>query len=109
MNRTEFIIATTVILFVAYMLGWFTHWFLSRFARVSGGDMGEIDRLAQQLHDAEEARDEALAYMEIREGELTNQLAQTEAELRATMDGLRAARHEAEDMRSYIERMHAAS
>jgi hypothetical protein len=109
MNRTEFIIATTVILFVAYMLGWFTHWFLSRFARVNGGDMGEIDRLAQQLHDAEEAREEALVYIETRESELTNQLTQTEAELRATMEGLRAARQEAEDMRSYIERMHAAS
>ncbi len=109
MNRTEFIIATTVILFVAYMLGWFTHWFLSRFARVSGGDMGEIDRLAQQLHDAEEAREEALVYIEAREAELSNQLVQTEAELKATMEGLRAARQETEDMRSYIERMHAAS
>ncbi len=109
MNRTEFIIATTVILFVAYMLGWFTHWFLSRFARVSGGDMGEIDRLAQQLHDAEEARDEALVYLEAREAELTSQLAQSEAELRATMEGLRVARQETEDMRAYIERMHAAS
>ncbi len=109
MNRTEFIIATTVILFVAYLLGWFTHWFLSRFARVSGGDMSEIDHLAQQLHDAEEARDEALAYLESRESDLSNQLSQAEAELRATMEGLRAARQESEEMRAYIERMHAAS
>lgn len=109
MNRTEFIIATTVILFVAYMLGWFTHWFLSRFARVSGGDVTEIDRLAQQLHDAEEARDQALVYLETREEELSNQLAQAEAELRATMEGLRAARQETEEMRAYIEKMHAAS
>jgi hypothetical protein len=109
MNRTEFIIATTVILFVAYMLGWFTHWFLSRFARVAGGDMGEIDRLAQQLHDAEETRDQAILYIESREAELGTQLAQAEAELRAAMEGLRVARHEGEEMRAYIERMHAAS
>lgn len=107
MNRTEFIIATTIVLFVAYMLGWFTHWVLHRFTRVTG-DMTEIDRLAQQLHDAEELRDQALAYMETREAELENQLSQTEAELRATMEGLRDARAEAEEMRAYIERMHAA-
>jgi hypothetical protein len=69
--------------------------------------MGEIDRLAQSLHDAEELRDQALAYMDAREAELTNQLTQTEAELRAAMEGLRDARHEAEEMRAYIERMHA--
>jgi hypothetical protein len=109
MNRTEFIIATTVILFGAFMLGWFTHWLLHRFTRVAGGDVAELDRLAQSLHDAEELRDQALVYIENREAELTNQIAQTEAELKAAMEGLRAARHEAEEMRAYIERMHAAS
>ena len=108
MNRTEFIIAATIILFGAYMLGWFTHWLLHRFTRVAGGDMAEIDRLAQSLHDAEEMRDQALVYMETREAELVNQVQQTEAELRAAMDGLRAARHEGEEMRAYIERIHAA-
>jgi prophage endopeptidase len=107
MNRTEFVIATAIILLVAFAMGWFTHWVLHRFTRVQGGDMAEIDRLAQSLHDAEELRDQALAYMEARESELTNQLTQTEAELRAAMEGLRDARHEAEEMRAYIERMHA--
>jgi hypothetical protein len=108
MNRTEFIIFTTIVLFGVFLLGWFTHWLLHRFARVQG-DMGEIDRLAQSLHEAEETRDQALAYMEAREEELVNRLAQTEAELKATMEGLRASRHEAEEMRAYIEKMHAAS
>ena len=109
MNRTEFIIATTIILFVAFMLGWFTHWLLHRFTRVAGGDVAEMDKLAQSLHEAEEMRDQALVYLESREAELTNQIAQTEAELRAAMEGLRDARHEAEEMRAYIERMHANS
>lgn len=109
MNRTEFIIATTIVLFVAYLMGWFTHWMLHRFTRVAGGDMAEVDRLAQSLHDAEETRDQALIYIERREAELVNQVQQTEAELRAAMDGLRTARHEAEEMRAYIERMHATS
>ena len=64
-----------------------------------------VDRLAQALHEAEETRDQAIIYLEQREAELSNQIAQTEAELRAAMDGLRDARHEAEEMRAYIDRM----
>ena len=106
MNRTEFIIATAVVLLAAFALGWFAYWVLHRFTRVAGGDMAEMDRLAQSLHEAEETRDQAILYLEQREAELLNQIAQTEAELRAAMEGLRDARHEAEEMRSYIERMH---
>jgi hypothetical protein len=108
MNRTEFIIVATVVLFAAFLLGWFAHWLIHRFTRVAG-DMGEVDRLAQSLHEAEEERDRALAYAEAREADLGNRLGQAEAELRAAMDGLRAARHEAEEMRAYIERVHATS
>ncbi len=107
MNRTEFTLAIAIILLVAFALGWFTYWLLHRFTRVAGGDMAEMDRLAQSLHDAEETRDQAILYLEQREAELLSQIAQTDAELRAAMEGLRDARHEAEEMRSYIERMHA--
>ncbi|NJM82091.1 MAG: hypothetical protein HC844_05995 [Tabrizicola sp.] len=109
MNRTEFVIATAIILLVAFAMGWFTHWLFHRFTRVPGGDMAEMDRLAQSLHEAEETRDHALAYLEQREAELTNHIAQTEAEFRAAMEGLRDARHEAEEMRLYIEKMDANS
>ena len=105
MNRTEFIIATTIILLVAFAMGWFAYWLLHRFTRGAGGDMGELDRLAQALHEAEEARDQAIVYLEQREAELTSRLAQAEAELAATMDGLRDARAEAEELRRYIERL----
>ena len=109
MNRTEFIIVTAIILLLAFALGWFSYWLLHRFTRVAGGDMAEMDNLAQSLHEAEELRDQALTYLEQREAELMNQISQTEAELRAAMEGLRDARHEAEEMRAYIERMHANS
>ena len=105
MNRTEFIIATAVILFVAFSLGWFANWLIHRFTRVSKADIGELEKMAQELHEAEETRDQAITYMQQREAELSNQLAQTEAELSATMEGLREARHEAEEMRAYIEKM----
>lgn len=109
MNRTEFVIATSVILLLAFALGWFGHWLLHRFSRSAGNDLSELDRLAQSLHEAEEARDEAILALESRESELGNQINQTEAELRAAMEGLRDARREAEEMRAYIERMHANS
>lgn len=104
MNRTEFIIATAIILFVAFSLGWFTSWLVNRFTRVTKAEIGELDRMAQALHEAEETRDQAITYLQQREAEIGNQLSQTEAELRAAMDGLRDARHEAEELRGYIER-----
>ncbi len=104
MNRFEFIIAIALILFVAFVLGWFAHWLITRFSRVSGADISEMEEMAKALHDAEETRDQAITYLQQREAELTNQLSQTEAELRAAMEGLREARQEAEEMRIYIER-----
>jgi len=107
MNRTEFIITTAIILFVAFILGWFAQWLLHRFTRVSQSDLGELDTMAQSLHEAEEARDQAITYQQQRESDMTNQLAQTEAELSAAMDGLRAARQEAEELRAYVETLNA--
>ena len=107
MSRTEFIVATAVVLFVAFALGWFAGWLVNRFTRVTRADIGELDRMAQALHEAEETRDEAITYLQQREAEMTGQLAQTEAELRAAMEGLRDARHEAEELRAYIERQNA--
>jgi prophage endopeptidase len=107
MNRSEFILATAIILFVAFSLGWFASWLVNRFTRVTQADIGELERMAQTLHEAEEMRDQAITYLQQREAEMTNQLSQTEAELRAAMDGLREARREAEELRSYIERKNA--
>ena len=104
MNRIEFIFVIAIILFVAFVLGWLAHWLVARFNQVSSADLNEMESLAKALHDAEETRDQAIAYLQQREAELTGQLSQTEAELRAAMDGLREARHETEELRNYIER-----
>ena len=88
-------------------MGWFANWLIHRFTRVSKADIGELERMAQDLHEAEETRDQAITYLQQREAELTNQLAQTEAELSAAMDGLRDARYEAEELRAYSEKMNA--
>jgi prophage endopeptidase len=104
MNRTEFIITTAVILFVTFCVGWFTNWLVHRFTRVSQSDIGELEKMSQSLHDAEELRDQAITYLQTRETEMASQLLQTEAELRAAMEGLRDARTEAEELRTYVEK-----
>lgn len=103
MNRTEFILATAVILFAAFTLGWFAFWLINRFTRVTKADIGELDRMAQALHEAEETRDQAIIYLQQREAEISNQLSQTEAELRAAMEGLRDACAETEELRMHFE------
>lgn len=103
MNRIEFIIVTAIILFVAFAMGWFAHWVIHRFTRVTKADLGELERMAQALHEAEESRDQAIAYVHHREEELNRELSQSKAELRAAMDGLREARYEAEMLHRQIE------
>lgn len=100
MNRMEFIVVTAIVLFVAFVLGWFAFWLVHRFTRVTRADIGELDRMAQALQEAEETRDQAITYLQQREAEITNQLSQTEAELRAAMDALREARRENEALRT---------
>ena len=103
MNRSEFVIVTAIILFAAFVLGWFASWLIHRLTRPTRADMGELDRMAQQVHEAEEARDLAIAQLEERESDLMRRLAGTDAELRAAMDGLRESRSEVEELREYIE------
>ena len=102
MNRTELIAATTAVLFVAFVLGWFVNWLMHRFTRVTQSNLGELDVLAQQVHDAEEARDAAQSELRRQERELRNRLSQTEAELKATMEALRDKRAEVEDLRERL-------
>jgi hypothetical protein len=103
MNRTEFIAVTAVILFVAFSLGWAASWLFHRLTRVTQAEMGELDQMAQALHEAEEERDAAMEQADRIERDLGSRLSQAEAELRAAMEGLREARAEAEGLRDWIE------
>ena len=105
MNRTEFVIITAIILFVAFALGWAANWLLHRFTRVRQSDLGELDRMAQALNEAEQIRDQAIEYVETRERDLTARLKQSEAELSAAMDGLREARAETDYYRAQVQRV----
>ena len=49
MNRSEFIIAAAVILFVTFAFGWLARPLLSRFTRVSRKDGTDLDT-GEELH-----------------------------------------------------------
>lgn len=98
MNRTEFVVVTVIVLSAAFAFGWFVNWLVHRFTRVTQADLGELERMAQALHDAEETRDQAIAYIHQREDEYTRESTQLQAELRAAMDGLRDARFHNEQL-----------
>lgn len=102
MERTEFIAATAILLFGAYVLGFLSHWLVTRLSRVSRSEIDELDGMAADLHAAEDARDAAQSALAAAEARLGARLVQAEAELRATMEGLREARAEAEDLRRFI-------
>lgn len=103
MNRTEFVVVTVIVLTAAFALGWFVNWLVNRFTRVTQADLGELEQMAQALHDAEETRDQAITYIQQRDDEVARDIAQLQAELRAAMDGLRDARQRNEILQSQLE------
>ncbi|QUS36631.1 hypothetical protein [Falsirhodobacter algicola] len=105
MDRTTLIVTTTLVLFVAFVMGWFARWLVTRLSPIEGTDIGEVDRLAQALHEAEEIRDAAIVWGEERERELMGQLAQADAEMRAVMESLGESRAEVEDLQHRMERL----
>jgi len=104
MNRNEFIIATAIILFAAFLLGWFASWLIHRLSRVTRAEIGELENMAQQLHEAEEGRDKAVRELEEREGDLVERLGKAEVELVAARDELKETHIEIEELRDYIAR-----
>lgn len=97
-------------LFAAFLIGWIAHWIWARMAAAADPREDRANELVAELMVVEEARDRALA--EKRELEaalrgeaaetealLQTQLRQREAELEATMDTLRAARAEIEELK----------
>ena len=98
MNREEFIISAAIVLFLAFLLGWLSRWLLQRLNMVSEKDLKDLNKISAALLEAEEAIEKART----RELELNKKISQLEAELKAAMDGLRAARLETEELKSSL-------
>ena len=103
MGRIELIIIIAAAFMLTFLAGWMLRWAYGRLNSVNSVNVTEIDDLANRLHEAEEARDQAMTYIQQREWELTNQLTQTEAELAAAMEGLGAARRETGELQAQLE------
>ncbi len=104
MDRTVFITVTAITLFTAFLLGWLINALVMRFRRIAPQSMDELERLAQRLHETEEARDAAIMTLEKREAEMTERMARTGTQLRSALDELRESRAEIEELRAYIDR-----
>ena len=98
MNREEFIISAAIVLFLAFLLGWLSRWLVQRLNMVSEKDLKDLNKISTALLEAEEANEKAKS----RELELNKKISQLEAELKAAMDGLRAARLETEELKSSL-------
>lgn len=100
MDHNQFIMATAATLFAAFMLGWFAHWVLHRLTRVTHAEIGAVEHMARQLHDAEAARDDAIARAE----EMSARASEADARRDETENSLTEAVAEIEELREYIHR-----
>ena len=110
-TATDLTTAIAAVLAGAVALGWVLHWL---WARLCGGPVGaqaRVDDIAAQLHEAENARDEAeaariqeMARIKAREAELSQEMADLRAGMEIRLEGreaeldraLREAREEAQ-------------
>lgn len=102
MDRNEFIVAVMVLLFGSYLLGFLTHWIVTRLSRVSDAEIGQLDAMAEDLHQAEEERDAARAARHQLEMHTRHELGELRSELATTREALRSAREETEELRSFL-------
>lgn len=105
MTEQDLALLIAAALFAAFALGWAAHWLWSVITRKRSPEALRVEAMAADLLEAEAQRDavtEAKAETETtmsteftaREQELEVRLRETQAELEAAMEGLRAARQE---------------
>lgn len=105
MTEQDLALLIAAALFAAFALGWVAHWLWSVITRKRSPEALRVEAMAADLLEAEAQRDavtEAKAETETtmsseftaREQELEIKLRETQAELEAAMEGLRAARQE---------------
>ncbi len=106
MPKIELTILAALALLTFFVIGWISSRIFQNINQIKNLDENEINELNGDLLDAEEERDQTIAYVKSREKELTNQLGQVKAELNAAMDGLGAARREASELRKKLTHEH---
>ncbi|WBU58890.1 hypothetical protein [Paracoccus albus] len=104
MTREDFIVATALILFASFVLGWFSCWLVGRLTRPGRAEFARHNQLTADLHAAENARDQAITEGKEREAALHERLAFATSELTQSRAALAEASVEIEELRDYIDR-----
>ena len=99
MNQFDLIIFTSIVLFVTFCLGWLAHLLIAKLGHKSDRNQTCKHAMAEAFHKSETENANIVDKLKERDSELTNKLAQAQAELSATMDGLHNARIEIENLR----------
>lgn len=99
MDRNEFIIAVMVLLSGSYLLGFLTHWIVTRLSRVSDAEISQLDELAEDLHRAEDERDQARADRHRLDIETRAKIGELRSELVSTQEALTSAETELNELR----------
>ena len=99
MSQFDLIIFTSIVLFVTFCLGWSAHLLIAKLGHKSDRNQTGEHTMAEAFHKSETEHANIVDKLKERDAELTNKLAQAQAELSATMDGLHNARIEIENLR----------
>jgi len=103
MTRSELVIAMTVALLGAVVLGWILRWIYGGMARAGTAKVETVDDMTARLAQAEEGQATIAAQLAATDQSLRGQLREKQAELDAAMDGLRTARQQISDWQAAYE------
>ena len=103
MNRTELTMIIAGGMVVALIAGWTLRWVFGLLNRPAPEEPIPETELEAQLREALEGKEAVEAKLASVEDDLSRKLSQTQAELSATMDGLRDARRQMNEMREQLE------
>jgi hypothetical protein len=96
MSQIDLIIFTSIVLLITFSLGWLAHVLVVKLYYKSERKQTNDQVIAEAFLNAESEHALIVDKLKKSDAELTNKLAQTQAELKATMDGLHIARVEIE-------------
>ena len=99
MSQIDLIIFTSIVLLITFSLGWLAHVLVEKLYYKSERKQTNDQVVAEAFLNAESEHTLIVDKLKKSDAELTNKLAQTQAELKATMDGLHIARVEIESLR----------
>ena len=92
MSQIELIIFTSIVLFITFSLGWLARILIEKLSHKSSRTPTGDRLMAESFHKSETDHALIVNQLKKRDTELTSKLAQAQAELKATMDGLHNAR-----------------